>query len=262
VSAGSRMPVIFFGHGTPMNTLARNRYTEAWRRLGQAMPRPRTILCVSAHWYTHGTGVTAMERPETIHDFYGFPQALFDVQYPAPGDPALAARVRDLLQSVDVDLDQTWGLDHGTWSVLVHAFPDADVPVVQLSIDGMQPPRFHYELGRRLAPLRDEGVLVIGSGNVVHNLRVLDRRDDAPGFDWAVRFNDHVRNALAARDHDALIDYAAGGEDAALAVPTPEHYLPLLYIAALQGEDEPISFPVDGIDKGSLGMLTVVAGSG
>ena len=261
MSAGSRMPVIFFGHGTPMNTLARNRYTEAWRRLGQAMPRPRAILCVSAHWYTHGTGVTAMERPETIHDFYGFPQALFDVQYPAPGDPALAARVRDLLQPVDVDLDQTWGLDHGTWSVLVHAFPDAGVPVVQLSIDGMQPPRFHYELGRRLAPLRDEGVLVIGSGNVVHNLRVLDRRDDAPGFDWAVRFNDRVRNALAARDHDALIDYAAGGEDAALAVPTPEHYLPLLYIAALQGEDEPISFPVDGIDKGSLGMLTAVAGA-
>ena len=261
MSAGSRMPVIFFGHGTPMNTLARNRYTEAWRRLGQAMPRLRAILCVSAHWYTHGTGVTAMERPETIHDFYGFPQALFDVQYPAPGDPALAARVRDLLQPVDVDLDQTWGLDHGTWSVLVHAFPDAGVPVVQLSIDGMQPPRFHYELGRRLAPLRDEGVLVIGSGNVVHNLRVLDRRDDAPGFDWAVRFNDRVRNALAARDHDALIDYAAGGEDAVLAVPTPEHYLPLLYIAALQGEDEPISFPVDGIDKGSLGMLTAVAGA-
>jgi 4,5-DOPA dioxygenase extradiol len=262
MSAGSRMPVIFFGHGTPMNTLARNRYTEAWRRLGESVRRPRAILCVSAHWYTHGTGVTAMERPETIHDFYGFPQALFDVQYPAPGDPALAARVRDLLQPVDVDLDLTWGLDHGTWSVLVHAFPDADVPVVQLSIDGMQPPRFHYELGRRLAPLRDEGVLVIGSGNVVHNLRVLDRRDDAPGFDWAVRFNDHVRNALAARDHDALIDYAAGGEDAALAVPTPEHYLPLLYIAALQGDDEPISFPVDGIDKGSLGMLTAVAGGG
>lgn len=259
MNASTRMPAIFFGHGTPMNTLARNRYTEAWRKLGESVPRPKAILCVSAHWYTHGTGVTAMERPETIHDFYGFPQALFDVQYPAPGDPALAARVRDLLAPVDVELDQTWGLDHGTWSVLVHAFPDASVPVVQLSIDGMQPPRFHYELARRLAPLRGEGVLVIGSGNVVHNLRVLNRRDDAPAFDWAVRFNDRVREALARRDHDALIDYAAGGEEAALSVPTPEHYLPLLYVAALQAENESVSFPVDGIDKGSLGMLTVLA---
>jgi 4,5-DOPA dioxygenase extradiol len=244
-----------------MNTLARNRYTETWHRLGESVPRPRAILCVSAHWYTHGTGVTAMAHPETIHDFYGFPQALFDVQYPAPGDPALAAQVRDLLQPVDVELDQTWGLDHGTWSVLVHAFPDARIPVVQLSIDGMQPPRFHYELGRRLAPLRDEGVLVIGSGNVVHNLRLINRNDDAAPFDWAVRFNERVRKGLVARDHEVLIEYS-GGEDAALSVPTPEHYLPLLYVAALHAEDEPISFPVDGIDKGSLGMLTAVAGRG
>lgn len=260
MSASPRMPVIFFGHGTPMNTLARNRYTAAWRKLGESVPRPKAILCVSAHWYTHGTAVTAMERPETIHDFYGFPQALFDVQYPAPGAPALAARVRDLLAPVDVDLDQTWGLDHGTWSVLVHAFPDASVPVVQLSIDGMQPPRFHYDLGRRLAPLRDEDVLVVGSGNVVHNLRVINRSDDAPPYDWAARFNDRVRDALARRDHDVLIDYAALGEDAARSVPTPEHYLPLLYVAALQIDDEPMSFTVDGIDKGSLGMLTAVAG--
>jgi 4,5-DOPA dioxygenase extradiol len=260
MSAAARLPVIFFGHGTPMNTLAHNRYTEAWRRLGGSVPRPKAILCVSAHWYTHGTGVTAMERPETIHDFYGFPQALFDVQYPAPGDPALAARVRDLLAPVDVDLDRTWGLDHGTWSVLVHAFPGATVPVVQLSIDGMQPPRFHYDLGRRLAPLRDEGVLVIGSGNVVHNLRTIDRRDDAPPYDWAMRFNDRVRDALERRDHDVLVDYALLGEDAALSVPTPEHYLPLLYVAALQDAGEPMSFAVDGIDKGSLGMLTAVAG--
>jgi 4,5-DOPA dioxygenase extradiol len=260
VSASPRMPVIFFGHGTPMNTLARNRYTAAWRKLGESVPRPKAILCVSAHWYTHGTAVTAMERPETIHDFYGFPQALFDVQYPASGAPALAARVRDLLAPVDVNLDQTWGLDHGTWSVLVHAFPDASVPVVQLSIDGMQPPRFHYDLGRRLAPLRDEGVLVVGSGNVVHNLRVINRSDDAPPYDWAARFNDRVRDALARRDHDVLIDYAALGEDAARSVPTPEHYLPLLYVAALQVDDEPMSFAVDGIDKGSLGMLTAVAG--
>ena len=257
MSALARMPVIFFGHGTPMNTLARNRYTETWRALGEALPRPKAILCVSAHWYTHGTGVTAMARPETIHDFYGFPQALFDVQYPAPGDPALAARVRDLLSPVDVDLDQTWGLDHGTWSVLVHAFPDANVPVVQLSIDGMQPPRFHYDLGRRLAPLRDEGVLVIGSGNVVHNLRLINRRDDGPPFDWAVRFNDRVRDALARRDHDVLIDYTALGEDAALSVPTPEHYLPLLYIAGARRDDDALSVLTDGIELASISMLSV-----
>ena len=255
-----RMPVIFFGHGSPMNTLAENRYTEAWRRLGASVPRPKAILCVSAHWYTHGTAVTAMERPETIHDFYGFPQALFDVQYPAPGDPGLAARVGDLLAPIDVQLDQGWGLDHGAWSVLVHAFPEASIPVVQLSIDGMQPPRFHYDVGRRLAPLRDEGVLVIGSGNVVHNLRVMRRGADTSPYDWAVRFNERVRDALAARDHDALIEYEAGGADAALSIPTPEHYLPLLYVAALQTPGEEMSIAVDGIEMGSLGMLTAVAG--
>lgn len=244
-----------------MNTLARNRYTEAWRAFGESVPRPRAILCVSAHWYTHGTAVTAMERPETIHDFYGFPQALFDVQYPAPGDPALAARVRDVLAPVDVELDrQSWGLDHGAWSVLVHAFPAADVPVVQLSIDANQPPRFHYDLGRALAPLRDDGILVAASGNVVHNLRLMSRRDGAPPFDWAVRFNDRVRGALERREHDALIDYAAGGEDAALAVPTPEHYLPLLYVAGAAAADEDVSFAVDGIEMCAIGMLTVVAG--
>ncbi len=255
-----RMPVVFFGHGSPMNTLARNRYTEAWRRLGASVPRPKAILCVSAHWYTHGTAVTAMERPETIHDFYGFPQALFDVQYPAPGDPALAARVGDLLAAIDVQLDQGWGLDHGAWSVLVHAFPDASIPVVQLSMDGGQPPRFHYDVGRRLAPLRDEGVLVVGSGNVVHNLRAIRRGADTSPYDWAVRFNERVRAALAARDHEALIEYEAGGADAALSIPTPEHYLPLLYVAALQAPDEEMSIAVDGIEMGSLGMLTAVTG--
>lgn len=256
-----RMPAIFFGHGSPMNTLATNRYTETWRRLGESVPQPKAIVCVSAHWYTRGTGVTAMAQPRTIHDFYGFPQALFDMQYPAPGDPVLALRMRELLAPVDVGLDESWGLDHGTWSVLVHAFPRADIPVIQLSLDGTQPPRFHYEVGRRLAPLREEGVLVTGSGNVVHNLGVMRRSADAPPFDWAVRFEDRVRKALADRDHDALIDYEAHGRDALLSIPTPEHYLPLLYIAALQAEGETMAIAVDGIELGSISMLTAVAGS-
>jgi len=196
--AHSRMPVVFFGHGSPMNTLERNKYTETWQKLGESIPRPNAILCVSAHWYTEGTAVTAMEKPKTIHDFYGFPQALFDVQYPAPGDPRLAARVRELLEPVEVRLDDSWGLDHGTWSVLKHAYPDAKIPVVQLSIDGTRAPDFHYETGKRLAPLRDEGVLVAGSGNVVHNLRLM-KRVGGPAFDWAVRFNERVREALANR---------------------------------------------------------------
>jgi 4,5-DOPA dioxygenase extradiol len=253
------MPVVFFGHGSPMNTLDRNPYTEAWRKLGAAMPAPKAIVCVSAHWYTEGTAVTAMSRPRTIHDFYGFPQALFDVRYPAPGAPELAERVRSLLAPLEVALDESWGLDHGTWSVLKHAYPNADVPVIQLSIDGTQPPQFHYDAGRRLAALRDEGVLVVGSGNVVHNLRLM-KRDGGEAFDWAVRFNERVRAALASRDHRTLIDFGGLGEDARLSVPTPEHYLPLLYIAALQRDDEVMSFPVDGYDLGSVSMLTAAAG--
>ncbi len=256
----ARMPVIFFGHGSPMNTLARNQYTEAWRALGAAVPKPKAILAISAHWFTRGTAVTAMAMPQTIHDFGGFPQALFDVQYPAPGDPGLAARVRDLLAPVEVQLDQSWGLDHGTWSVLVHAFPDAGIPVVQLSMDATKPARFHYELGKQLAPLRDQGVLIAGSGNVVHNLRLMQRGEGVPAFDWARRFNETVRAALASGKHQALIEFERMGEDARLSVPTPEHYLPLLYIAALQAEGETMAFIVDGYEGGSLGMLTTAAG--
>ena len=252
------MPVVFFGHGSPMNTLARNAYTEAWRKIGEAIPAPKAIVCVSAHWYTEGTAVTAMSLPRTIHDFYGFPQALFDVRYPAPGKPELAGRLRDLLAPVDVALDDSWGLDHGTWSVLKHAYPAADVPVVQVSIDGTQPPRFHYDIARRLAPLRDEGILVAGSGNVVHNLRLM--RPGAQAFDWAVRFNESIREALAARDHATLVEFEKLGADARLSVPTPEHYLPLLYVAGLQREDESMTFPVDGYDLGSVSMLSAVAG--
>ena len=256
----SIMPVIFFGHGSPMNTLTRNQYTDAWRKLGAAAPKPRAILAISAHWFTRGTAVTAMARPRTIHDFGGFPQALFELEYPAPGDPQLAAHVRDLLAPVPVELDHGWGLDHGTWSVLAHAYPDAAIPVVQLSLDGTKPASFHYELAARLAPLRGEGVLIIGSGNVVHNLTLMRRDGAGPAYAWAQRFNEMVRAALASGKHQALIEYERMGEDARLSVPTPEHYLPLLYIAALQSEGERMSFAVDGCEAGSLGMLSAAAG--
>jgi 4,5-DOPA dioxygenase extradiol len=257
----ARMPAVFFGHGSPMNTLEQNRYTDAWRHIGASVPKPKAILCISAHWMTRGTAVTAMDKPRTIHDFGGFPQALFEVQYPAPGDPALAARVTELLAPADIQLDRSWGLDHGTWSVLAHAFPAADVPVVQLSLDASLSPKSHYELAARLAPLRAEGVLIVGSGNVVHNLGRMQWAEDTTPYDWATRFNDQVRGWLLARDHRALIDFASLGDAARLSVPTPEHYLPLLYISAQQGENEPVSLPVDGIKYGSIGMLTAVVGS-
>ena len=257
----ARMPAVFFGHGSPMNALEQNRYTDAWRRIGASIPKPKAILCVSAHWYIHGTAVTAMDRPRTIHDFGGFPQELFEVQYPAPGSPALAARVRELLAPVGVQLDQTWGLDHGTWSILAHVYPDANVPVVQLSLDSTQPPQYHYDLGARLAPLRDEGVLIVGSGNVVHNLGRIQWAEDARPYDWAARFNEKARAHLAAREHQPLIDYLSLDADARLSVPTPEHYLPLLYIIAAQTKDETISLPVDGIELGSISMLTAIVGT-
>jgi 4,5-DOPA dioxygenase extradiol len=254
------MPVIFFGHGNPMNALTDNPYSRAWRQLGLALPRPKAILCVSAHWFIDQTRVTAMDAPLTIHDFGGFPKELYDVQYPAAGDPQLAARVRQLLAPLDVQTDFDWGLDHGAWSVLLHAFPEADVPVIQLSMDRSQPAAFHYELGKRLAPLRREGVLIIGSGNVVHNLRAIRWQEDAAPYDWAVRFNERVRQHLLQRDHAPLIAYEEMGEDGRLSIPTAEHYLPLLYTAALCEDDEPVSFAVDGIDLGSIGMLTAVFG--
>ena len=254
------MPAVFIGHGSPMNTLERNRYTDAWRAIGKSVPRPTAILAVSAHWYIGDTAVTAMETPETIHDFGGFPQALFDFQYPAPGSPVLAQRVSKLIAPLAVRLADDWGLDHGTWSVLAHVFPDADIPVVQLSIDATQPASFHYELGRRLAPLRDEGVLIVGSGNVVHNLGMIVWDSAAPAYDWAVRFNGQVRDCIERRDHQPLIAYEKLGNDARLSVPTAEHYLPLLYVISLQDEGEPIALAVDGIQNASISMLTVVVG--
>ena len=244
-----------------MNALDSNMYTEGWARIGREIPRPKAILAISAHWYLPATLVTASEVPRTIHDFGGFPKALYEVQYPAPGDPMLASRVQTLLAPVTVGRDERWGLDHGTWSVLVHAFPDADVPVVQLSIDETQPPAFHYELGKRLAPLRDEGVLVMGSGNLVHNLHAYAWGRHVPEpFDWAVRFEQKARELLLAGDDGPLIAYESLGRDATLSAPTPDHYLPLLYVIALRRPGDRVDFPVEGIDGGSVSMLTVRMG--
>jgi 4,5-DOPA dioxygenase extradiol len=225
------LPAIFFGHGNPMNALLKNEYTDAWKRIGQAIDRPTAILSISAHWFVPETGVTIATAPRTIHDFGGFPRELYQVEYPAPGDPQLARRVQKLLAPVPVELSQTWGLDHGTWSVLRHLYPDADVPVVQLSIDESQPALFHYELGRKLAPLRDEGVLIAGSGNLVHNLHAYAGGRHVPDpYDWAIRFEKEARELLLAGDHMRLVQYEALGRDALLAIPTPDHYLPLLYV--------------------------------
>jgi 4,5-DOPA dioxygenase extradiol len=256
-----RMPAIFFGHGNPMNALQSNAWTEGWAAVGESIPRPKAVVCVSAHWYLPATLVTAQERPRTIHDFGGFPRELYQVQYPAPGDPALAGRVRELLTPVSVGLDKQWGLDHGTWSVLCHVFPQADIPVIQLSIDETQPAEFHYETGKRLAPLRDEGVLVIGSGNLVHNLHAYAwGRYVAEPLDWAVRFESQARELLLAGDDAPLVNYEGLGRDAMLSAPTPDHYLPLLYVIALRREGEQVSFPVEGFDGGSISMLTIRVG--
>ncbi len=254
------MPALFIGHGSPMNALEQNRYTEAWQRIGAALPKPSAILVISAHWQTRGTAVTAMPSPRTIHDFGGFPQALFDFQYPAPGEPALAQRVGDVLAPMAVQQDQTWGLDHGAWSVLAHLFPRADIPVVQLSMDATQPNAFHYHVGKKLAALREAGVLIIGSGNVVHNLRVINFATDTPPFEWATRFEQSVKNHLQQNNHAPLIDYVNLGADAQWSIPTPEHFLPLLYIMGMQRDGEAVTFPVEGIDLGSISMLSVQLG--
>jgi 4,5-DOPA dioxygenase extradiol len=252
------MPAVFVGHGSPMNAITDNRYGHAWRAMADALPRPRAILAISAHWFTDSVAVTVMDEPRTIHDFGGFPQALYDVEYPAPGSPALAGAVADLLSPLDVGLDTEWGIDHGTWSVLVHAYPAADVPVVQLAIDATKPPRFHFDVGTALAPLRQSGVLILGSGNVVHNLRRVVFDADKP-FDWTVRFDEHVQQSLEARDDQALIDYLEH-PDGRLAAPTPDHYLPLLYIAGLRHADDDLRVIVEGYEAASLSMRSIQLG--
>jgi 4,5-DOPA dioxygenase extradiol len=255
------MPAVFFGHGNPMNALEINDYSKGWARFGKDITRPKAILAISAHWYVPGTLVSVADAPRTIHDFGGFPQELYQVSYPAPGDPELARRVKDLLAPTKDVRGEQRGLDHGTWSVLCHVYPKADVPVIQLSIDETQPPEYHYEIGRRLAPLRDENVLIMGSGNVVHNLNAYawDRPDVKP-YDWAVRFENKIRKLLLGAKDDLLINYRELGRDALLSAPSPDHYLPLLYVIALRREGETVSFPIEGIDGGTVSMLAVNIG--
>ncbi len=256
----SRMPVVFFGHGSPMIALETNDTTKTWKAMGEAFGKPKAILCISAHWLTQGVGVTAMIAPRTIHDFgASFPQALFDVRYPAPGSPELAARVQELLAPQPVVLDQqAWGLDHGTWSVLSKAYPEADVPVVQLSMDASKPPEWHFELAKRLAPLRDEGVLIVGTGNIVHNLPAMNwgERHCAP-YDWSQRFNDYIKQAVVDDAPERAVNFASQGQDAAKAVPTPDHYWPLLYVLGARLPGDVASFAPDHIEHGSLSMTSV-----
>jgi 4,5-DOPA dioxygenase extradiol len=255
------MPAVFFGHGNPMNALQSNAWTEGWAAVGKGIPKPKAIVCISAHWYLPATLVSAQERPRTIHDFGGFPRELYEVEYPAPGEPGLAHRVKDLLAPVSVGLDTRWGLDHGAWSVLCHAFPEADVPVIQLSIDETRPAEFHYETAKRLSGLRDEGVLIAGSGNLVHNLHAYAwGRQQVEPLDWAVRFEERARALLLAGEHAPLIAYETLGRDATLSVPTPDHYLPLLYVIAQMREGEEVGFPAEGFDGGSVSMLSVKIG--
>ena len=256
-----RLRAIFFGHGNPMNAVTNNRYIEGWRLIGKQTPKPKAILSVSAHWFVPDTGVTISTAPKTIHDFGGFPSELYQVQYAAPGDPELARRVQRMLAPLQVRLDNSWGLDHGTWSVLRHVYPDADVPVVQLSIDETQPASFHFEVGQKLASLREEGVLIVGSGNLVHNLHAYAWGRHVPEpYSWAVRFEEEAKGMILAGEYKPLINYESLGPEAILSIPTPDHYLPLLYVIATRQEGEVVSFPVEGVDGGSISMLTVQIG--
>ena len=249
------MPAAFFGHGSPMNALHSNRFTAAWSAFGAAIPRPRTILAISAHWYINATAVTAMAQPPTIHDFYGFPAELFAVRYPAPGDPGLASEIAQLLSSESAGLDGSWGIDHGTWSVLVHAFPKADVPVLQLSINALKPFEYHFEIGRRLAPLRERGVLIIGSGNVVHNLRRIDWNQPDSAFEWNHRFDEAVKTVMTTEPGELVRIHTH--DDYKLAAPTAEHFIPLLYLAGLaSAAARPTSVLVQGYSMGSLSMTS------
>jgi 4,5-DOPA dioxygenase extradiol len=253
-----RLPALFVGHGSPTNAIEDNEFSRSWAEAGSALPRPRAILCVSAHWETQGTYVTAMQNPKTIHDFFGFPQALFKMQYPAPGSQELARLACASIHETEVRLDQEWGLDHGAWSVLSRMFPAADIPVVQLSLDRGREPEAHYELARDLRALRKRGVLILGSGNIVHNLGRLVWQDTA--YDWALEFDERVKRLIASGDHDAIIQYQRLGQAARLAVPTNEHFLPLLYILALQERNEAIRFFTEKVTLGTISMRSVWIG--
>jgi len=255
-----RMPVLFLGHGSPMNAIELNEFSMGWRSIGKTLPAPKAVLCISAHWETRGTFVTTMERPRTIHDFGGFPQELYDVQYPAPGSPALAGSIRDQVIDTEIGLDDSWGLDHGAWSVIRHLYPEANIPVIQLSLDYSQPPQYHYKLAGELASLRDKGVLIVGSGNIVHNLRTINWNNPEGGYDWAIETDAKVRKLIDDRDHQSLIDYKKAGRVFEQSIPTPEHFLPLLYILGLQGKNEEASFYNCKTIMGSISMTSVKIG--
>jgi 4,5-DOPA dioxygenase extradiol len=255
-----RMPILFIGHGSPMNAIEENEFVQGWRNIGKKLPNPNAILCVSAHWETRGTFVTAMEKPRTIHDFGGFPRELFEVQYPAPGSPEFAKETKRIIKKTETGLDEKWGLDHGCWSVLKQMFPAANIPVVQMSLDYSQPAQYHYDLAKELSPLRRKGVLIMGSGNMVHNLRMVawDKMDD-PGFgyDWAIEANEKMKKHILANDHQSLINYRQQGKPFDLAIPTPEHFLPLLYALAIKEGNEKIEIFNDKPVMGSLTMTSL-----
>jgi 4,5-DOPA dioxygenase extradiol len=257
------MPVLFVGHGSPMNGIEDTEFSRRWTKMAKEIPTPKAVLVISAHWFTKGTKITAMDFPKTIHDFGGFPQELFEVQYPAPGNPILAKETAELLHSAQVELDHDWGLDHGTWTIVRHMYPEANIPVLQVSIDYTKGPQYHFDLAKELYALRKKGVLVIGSGNMVHNLRMVawDRLNDQEyGFDWAKNINERFKSLIQDGDHKPLINYSTLGRDAMLAIPTPEHYLPLMYTLGAKGSKDAVSFFNDKAVGGSLTMTSVKIG--
>ena len=256
-SPSLKYPALFLGHGSPMNAIEENEFVKGWRKAGNELPKPQAILCISAHWETKGTMVTAMETPKTIHDFYGFPKSLFEVEYPAPGSPELASETQKSISGAEIGLNYEWGLDHGSWSVVKHLFPNADIPVVQMSLDYTQPASYHYNLAKEINSLRRKGVLIIGSGNMVHNLRIIDWKKPNEGFDWAIEANAKLKQFILDKDHQSLINYQTKGKEIQLSVPTPEHYLPLLYVLALQEGGEEVSLFNDKTIMGSISMTSL-----
>ena len=258
------MPVLFLGHGSPMNAIEENEFVQGFRNVGKEIPRPNAVLCISAHWETKGTYVTAMEKPKTIHDFGGFPKELYEVEYPAPGNPELANETKSIVKKTEIGLDVNWGLDHGAWSVIKHMYPNADVPVIEMSLDYSQPSQYHYELAKELAPLRKKGVLIVGSGNMVHNLRLVawDKLNETDyGYDWALEAREKIKKFILENDHKHLINFKSQGKEFDLAIPTPEHYLPLLYALGLKEENEQVSLFNDKAVGGSLTMTSLKIGA-
>jgi 4,5-DOPA dioxygenase extradiol len=252
----NKTPLLFIGHGSPMNGIEDNIFSESWEALGKQLETPKAVLCISAHWLTRGTQITAMENPQTIHDFGGFPQALFDVSYPAPGNPALAKETASLVHSTHVGLDHEWGLDHGSWTVIRRMYPNANIPVLQLSLDYSKDAQYHYNLSKELAALRKKGVLILGSGNMIHNLRIMNWQTPETGYDWAIEANDKFKQFIANNDHSSLIKYESLGQAAKLSIPTPEHYLPMLYVLGLKEKNETVSFFNDKTVMGSISMTS------